>query len=104
MKRLATMAVAAALVLSTGTLSAYADACSGRSHDTETALGAGSGALVGGLASHSIGGAIVGGVAGGFIGNAIGRSNDCHRHYRHYRRERDSYYIGRDGHRHRYYR
>jgi hypothetical protein len=86
--------VAAAIILSAGTVSAYADSCSGHSHDTGTALGAGGGALIGGLASHSIGGAIIGGVAGGFAGNALARSQDCGRLH---------YYTDRDGHRH-YYR
>lgn len=102
MKRMICFAAICALTLGAGTVGASADACSGRSHDTGTALGAGGGALVGGLASHSWTGALVGGVAGGFAGNAIARSEDCNRHhYRH--REHDSYYIDRYGHRH-YYR
>src|SRR3984957_7495111 len=95
MKHIAKLAAAAALILGGGTLSAAADSCSGHSHDTSTALGAGGGALIGGLASHSIVGAVVGGVAGGFAGNAIARSNDCRHRYSY----RDSY-----GHRHYYYR
>lgn len=106
MNRLAKIAAAAAIVLGAGTISASA-ACDG-DVGTETALGAGSGALVGGLASHSIVGAVVGGVAGGFIGNSIGHSNnraDCRRDARRaYRHNRDSYYYDRDGHRHEYYR
>ena len=98
MKRLAKFAAACAIVLGAGTVSAAADNCSGHSHDTGTALGAGGGALIGGLASHSIAGAVVGGVAGGFAGNAIARNEDCNRHER--RREHDSYYIDRYGHRH----
>ena len=80
MKRIAMFAAAAVIALGAGTVSASA-ACN-RDADTETALGAGSGALVGGLASHSIVGAVVGGVAGGVIGNSIGHSNnreDCRR-------------------------
>jgi len=95
MKNLAKIAAVATL-LSTGAAPALADACSGHSHDTGTALGAAGGAAIGGLASHSIVGAVVGGVAGGFAGNAIARSNDCNHHYRRHA----SYYIGRDGHRH----
>jgi uncharacterized protein YcfJ len=98
MKRLAKIAAACAIVLSAGTITAAADDCSGHSHDTGTALGAGGGALIGGLASHSVAGAVVGGVAGGFAGNAIARNDDCNRHER--GRERDSYYIDRYGHRH----
>ena len=101
MKRLALIAATAAL-LGAGTISASA-ACNGDT-STETALGAGSGALVGGLASHSIVGAVVGGVGGGLIGNAIGHSNnrdDCRRAS--VRTHRD-YYVDRDGHRHYYYR
>jgi hypothetical protein len=102
LKRLA-LAGAAALALGTGP--AFADACSGHSHDTGTALGAVGGAAIGGLASHSVGGAIIGGVAGGFAGNAIARSSDCN-HHREYRRHhtRDSYYLDRHGRRHYYYR
>ncbi|MDE1156727.1 MAG: YMGG-like glycine zipper-containing protein [Neorhizobium sp.] len=39
-----------------------------------TAIGAGSGALIGGAVSHSWGGAAVGAVAGGLVGAAIGES------------------------------
>jgi uncharacterized protein YcfJ len=92
--------MACAIVLGAGTIGAAADECSGRSHDTGTALGAGGGALIGGLASHSLAGAVVGGVAGGFAGNAIARSEDCNHHSRYRHRERDSYYIDRDGRRH----
>jgi outer membrane lipoprotein SlyB len=102
MTRLARIVAAAAIALGAGTISASA-ACNNDA-STETVLGAGSGALVGGLASHSIVGAAVGGVAGGLIGNSIGHSNnraDCRRAARHeYRREHDSYYIDRDGNRH----
>jgi hypothetical protein len=104
MKRYAKIAAAAVIALGAGTASAFA-ACNGDA-STETALGAGSGALVGGLASHSLVGAVVGGVCGGLIGNAIGHSNnraDCRRE-RAYRHDRDSYYNDRDGHRHYYYR
>ncbi len=98
MKHLAKIAAAAALVLGAGIVPAAADNCSGHSHDTGTALGAGGGALVGGLATHSLVGAVVGGVAGGFAGNAIARSGDCDhpRHYRHHA----SYWIDNDGNRH----
>jgi hypothetical protein len=103
MKSTIRIAAVCALMLGAGTIAASADACSGRSHDTGTALGAGGGALIGGLASHSIAGAVVGGVAGGFAGNAIARNEDCNdrnrSHYRHREREHDSY-IGRDGRRH----
>ncbi|MEP6831073.1 MAG: glycine zipper domain-containing protein [Rhizomicrobium sp.] len=101
MKHFAKLAAACAIALTASTVGAAADACSGRSHDTGTALGAGGGALIGGLASHSIAGAVVGGVAGGFAGNAIARSEDCNRGSSHYRsRDRDSYYIDRHGRRH----
>lgn len=106
MKPLANIAIVAAILLSAGTISASA-ACNNDA-STETVLGAGSGALVGGLASHSVLGAAVGGVAGGLIGNSIGHSNnraDCRRaaRAREYRHEtRDDYYIGRDGRRHYY--
>jgi len=104
MNRFATISAAAAIALAAGTISASA-ACNGDA-STETVLGAGSGALVGGLASHSIVGAAVGGVAGGLIGNSIGHSNnraDCRRAARaHTNREHDAYYVDRDGRRHYY--
>ena len=105
MNRFAKIAAAAVIALGAGTVAANA-ACDGDA-STETVLGAGSGALVGGLASHSLVGAAVGGVAGGLIGNTIGHSNnraDCRRAAaRHeYRREHDAYYIDRDGRRHYY--
>ena len=49
MKSLGKIMAATALVLSFGTGAAYADGCSGRDHTTETVLGAGAGALTGGL-------------------------------------------------------
>jgi hypothetical protein len=98
MKHFARLAAASAFALIAGTVAASADSCSGHSHETGTLLGAGGGALVGGLASHSVVGAVVGGVAGGFAGNAIARSSDCH-HARH----RYSYHD-RDGHIHYAYR
>jgi hypothetical protein len=97
MKRFAKIAAVCAFALGAGTISAAADNCSGHSHDTGTALGAGGGALIGGLASHSVVGAVVGGVAGGFAGNAIARSGDCSHRSSH--RERDSY-LDSNGHRH----
>ena len=97
MRIIAKLAVAGALVMGVSS-AAYAD-CN-RDTGTETVLGAGAGAAVGGLASHSIGGAIIGGVGGGLIGNAIGRSNnraDCRAQAREYRRERreayDDHYV-----------
>ena len=98
MKRFAKLAAACAVALVAGTVTASADNCSGHSHDPGTALGAGGGALIGGLASHSVVGAVVGGVAGGFAGNAIARSEDCN--HRSVRREHSSYWVDRDGHRH----
>jgi hypothetical protein len=41
-------------------------------------LGAGTGALVGGLATHSAGGAVVGGVLGGAAGAIIGAETTPH--------------------------
>ena len=89
MRSIAKLAVAGVLVLGCST-AAWAD-CNNDT-GTETALGAGSGALVGGLASHSIGGAVIGGVGGALIGNAIGESNnraDCRAEAREYYRERE---------------
>jgi hypothetical protein len=85
--------LAGALLLGSGLLTggtaAYAD-CNNNT-GTETVLGAGAGAAVGGLASHSVAGAVIGGVGGGLIGNAIGQSNnraDCRAEAREYDRER----------------
>jgi hypothetical protein len=99
MKTIQNVAAASLLLLALGTVSAEA-ACDGDA-STETVLGAGSGAVVGGLASHSVVGAAVGGVAGGVIGNAIGHSNnreDCRRQaydqrdrYARYQDDRSSY-------------
>src|SRR5471032_1932177 len=97
MNTVSKIAAASLLLVAAGTISAKA-ACDGDA-STETVLGAGSGALVGGLASHSIAGAAIGGVAGGLIGNSIGHSNnreDCRRDS-YYRddssyRDRDAYY------------
>ena len=107
MTRFANISAAAAIALAAGTISASA-ACNNDA-STETVLGAGSGALVGGLASHSIVGAAVGGVAGGLIGNTIGHSNnraDCRRDARARAAARhnahDAYYIDKYGKRHYY--
>jgi outer membrane lipoprotein SlyB len=107
MNRFAKISAAAAIALAAGTISASA-ACNNDA-STETVLGAGSGALVGGLASHSIVGAAVGGVAGGLIGNTIGHSNnraDCRRDARARAAARhnahDAYYIDKYGKRHYY--
>jgi len=115
MTRLALIAGTALLAIGATAMPAVA-ACNGDA-STETVLGAGSGAAVGGLASHSIAGAAIGGVAGGVIGNAIGHSNnreDCRREARaeeraYYRdryhdyeyRDRD-YWVDRYGDRHYY--
>ena len=119
MRTVAKLAVAGVLLAGAST-AAYAD-CN-RDAGTETVLGAGAGAAVGGLASHSVAGAVIGGVGGGLIGNAIGQSNnreDCRREAREYDRERydrereEAYnqryvepppprasYVDRDGYRH----
>jgi hypothetical protein len=91
MKNIARISMAAVLMLSAASLSTPAFAACNRDASTETVLGAGSGALVGGLASNSIAGAAIGGVAGGLIGNSIGHANnreDCRREAEYYR-ERD---------------
>ena len=109
MTRLALFAGTAVLALGINAMPAAA-ACNGDA-STETVLGAGSGAAVGGLASHSIAGAAIGGVAGGVIGNAIGHSNnreDCRREARaeeraYYRDHDRGYWVDRYGDRHYYY-
>jgi hypothetical protein len=105
MKRLSKFAAVTVIALGAGTVSASA-ACNGDA-STETVLGAGSGALVGGLASHSVVGAAVGGVAGGLIGNSIGHANnraDCRRAARAhaYRHDHAAYYVDHNGVRHYY--
>src|SRR5258708_17198839 len=113
MTRLAVLGGGGGIVLSAGSALAACD----NDASTETVLGAGSGALVGGLASHSVVGAAVGGVAGGLIGNSIGHSNnreDCRReareayydreaarnYYRDYPDRDRGYYVDRYGYRH----
>jgi hypothetical protein len=80
MNRFALIAAVSAFLTIGGAGAAFADDCSGHSHDTGTAVGAVGGAAIGGLASHSIVGAVVGGVVGGVAGNAIARDQDCSDH------------------------
>jgi hypothetical protein len=94
MTRLALFAGTALLAVSINAMPAVA-ACNGDT-STETVLGAGSGAAVGGLASHSLGGAVIGGVAGGVIGNAIGHNNNRHDCRRQARAEQRAYHRDRD--------
>jgi uncharacterized protein YcfJ len=91
MNRIGKIAAASVLVLGMGNVAAYADSCSGHSHDTGTAVGAVGGGLIGGLATHSVVGGLAGAVVGGVAGNAIARNDDCHRHVRAHARERYSY-------------
>jgi Glycine zipper len=95
------IAAAAVIALGAGTVSAYADSCSGHSHDTGTAVGAVGGGLIGGLASHSVVGGLAGAAVGGLAGNAIARGDDCNHHVVH--RTRYSY-VDHYGHRHYAYR
>jgi hypothetical protein len=94
-KHTAAMIVAAAIVLGATTVAALADSCSGHDHTTGTVLGAGGGAIIGGVATHSAVGAVGGAVLGGLAGNAIARSNDCnhhdhhHHHHHHYHHNPD---------------
>jgi len=77
-KKFAILSAAAVLTLGLGTVSALADDCSGRNHDTGTILGAAGGGIIGGVASHGNGLGIVGGaLLGGLAGNAISRDMDC---------------------------
>lgn len=92
LKQTAAMIVAAVIVLGATTMAAFADSCSGHDHTTGTVLGAGGGAIIGGVATHSAVGAVGGAVLGGLAGNAIARSNDCNRHYRHYHHRRHHYH------------
>ena len=97
MKQLAKIAAASVIALGASTAGAFADQCSGHSHDTGTILGAGGGAVVGGFASHSAAGAVIGGVAGALAGNAIARNNDCRRYsYRDHYGHHHYYYSNRD--------
>ena len=93
MKHLGLLAVAATFAI--GISSAYADDCSGHSHDADTAVGAVGGGLVGGLATHSVVGGLAGAVVGGVAGNAIGRANDCD-HAAAVEDRHDAYAAGRD--------
>ena len=100
MKHIGMIVAASVIALGAAASPALADACSGHSHDTGTALGAVGGGLIGGLATHSVVGGLGGAVIGGVAGNAIARSNDCSHHPRYHRA---SYYIDSHGRRH-YYR
>ena len=102
MKNIGMIVAAALLMVGAGTISASADACSGRSHDTGTAVGAVGGGLIGGLATHSVAGGLGGAVIGGLAGNAIARNDDCNHRAAPVRRT--SYYVDRNGHRHYYKR
>ncbi len=78
MKKIAISAAAITLMLGFGTVSAFADDCSGRDHTTGTVLGAVGGAAIGGAASRGNGLGIIGGaLLGGLAGNAISRDMDC---------------------------
>src|SRR5580698_10108932 len=98
MKQIGKILAASVIALGVSNVAAYADACSGHSHDTGTAVGAVGGGLIGGLATHSVVGGLAGAVVGGVAGNAISRSGDCN-HERHRYSYRDSY-----GHTHYAYR
>ncbi|HTO41796.1 MAG TPA: glycine zipper domain-containing protein [Rhizomicrobium sp.] len=82
LKHTAAMIVAGIIVLGATTVAATADSCSGHDHTTGTILGAGGGAVLGGVATNSAVGAVGGAVLGGLAGNAIARNNDCDRHDR----------------------
>ncbi len=96
MKRIAILAAATMMALGAGTVSASADACSGRDHTTGTALGAVGGGLIGGMATNSVAGGLGGAVIGGLAGNAIARDQDCNRK----QVRRSSYWVDRYGKRH----
>src|ERR1700753_2546166 len=96
MKKFLVIAGAAAALTFASAGGAFADACTGHSHDTGTVVGGVGGAAIGGLASRSVVGAVAGGVVGALAGNAIDRSQDCsHQAAREERRdERDAYDQG----------
>jgi surface antigen len=78
LKRIGALTATALLALSFGTLPAKADACSGKSHETGTILGAIGGGLIGNAASNgNAGGVVAGAILGGLAGNAIARDIDC---------------------------
>ena len=96
LNRATTILAATVLALGAGTVSAYADACSGHGHGTGTVLGAVGGGAVGSAVSHgSLGGVVAGAVIGGLAGNAISRDADCHGSRYHHQ----SRYYYRHGHR-----
>ena len=77
-KRMGALAATAFLAMGLGTLPAHADACSGKSHDTGTILGAIGGGLIGSAATNgNAGGVVAGALLGGLAGNAIARDIDC---------------------------
>jgi osmotically inducible lipoprotein OsmB len=98
--RMSTLAVAALLVVGTSGSAAYADACSGRNHNTGSVLGAVGGGLIGNAMTGGGAVGIVGGaVAGGLAGNAIERDLDCKRGRHYDRHQTRHYWYDRHGHR-----
>ncbi len=92
-KQTAAMIVAAAIVLGATTVAALADSCSGHDHSTGTVLGAGGGAIIGGVATHSV----VGAVGGAVLGRTRGQRHrpeqrlqpHYHHHHHHYAHHND---------------
>ena len=95
MRHIVIAAAAATFFALSGIGMANADECSGRNHDTGTAVGAVGGAAIGGLASHSVVGAVAGAVVGGLAGNAIARNDDCDHAADNGDNQRQAYVSGR---------
>ncbi len=92
--------VAALFALGASGTSAFADACSGRSHATGSILGAVGGGLIGNaITGGGAVGTVGGAVAGGLAGNAIARDIDCNRGRHYDRRGHRYYWYDRHGHR-----
>ena len=67
LKRASLILAAAVFALGAGTVAANADGCSGRSHNTGTAVGAVGGGLIGSAITHGSAVGVVGGAVAGFF-------------------------------------
>ena len=87
-RKIATSAVAVAMLV--GLVG-----CADMSTRDSTIVGAGTGAVAGGLITHSAGGAVAGAVVGGVIGHEVGRYNNRYPADRYYYHEQDGRYYHR---------
>lgn len=70
--------------------------CADMSRQDSTLVGAGTGAVAGGLITNSVGGAVAGAVVGGFIGHEIGRPDPRYPSDRYYYDQQNNRYYHRN--------